>query len=45
MATRDDVSKLRALLEKRGPPGMRWAAGAVFGAAITVGFPTMIFTR
>ncbi len=45
MATRDDLSELRARLEKRGPPGMRWAAGAVFGAAITVGFPILIFTR
>ena len=45
MATRDDLGELRARLEKRGPPGMRWASGAVFGAAITVGFPILIFTR
>ena len=38
MVTRDDLGELRALLKKRGPPGTRWAAGAVFGAAITVGF-------
>ena len=45
MATRDDLGELKALLEKRGPPGLRWIAGAVFGAAVTVGFPIMIFTR
>ena len=45
MVTRDDLGELRALLKKRGPPGTRWAAGAVFGGGDHGGFPIMIFTR
>ena len=47
MATHDDLDELRALLERRALPGLRWAGGALFGAALTVGFLALVlaFTR
>ena len=47
MATRDDVDALRASVERRGPGWPRWAAGALFGAALTLGFLALAvaFTR
>ena len=32
MATRDDVEALRALVDRRTAPGLRWAGSALFGA-------------
>ncbi len=47
MATRDDVDELRALLDRRASPGLRWAGRALFSAALTVGFLALVlvFTR
>ena len=47
MATRDDVEELRALVERRTAPGLRWAGRALFGAAIAMGFLALVlaFTR
>ena len=47
MATRDDVDELRALLDRRASPGLRWAGSALFSAALTVGFLALVlvFTR
>ena len=38
MATRDDVEALRALVDRRTAPGLRWAGSALFGAALAIGF-------
>ena len=47
MATRDDVAELKAAFEANSPPMACWVGGAVFGAALTVGFLALIlmFTR
>ena len=47
MATRDDVAALWAAMESRGSPLLRWLGGAVFAAAIAIGFLAMarVFTR
>ena len=42
MATRDDVEALRALVDRRTAPGLRWAGGALFGAAVTIGFVALV---
>ena len=47
MATRDDVAALRAAIESRGSTILRWLGGAVFAAAIAIGFLALVqvFTR
>ena len=47
MATREDLEALAAMLDRRSPGWPRWAAGALFGAALTTGFLALVlaFTR
>ena len=43
MATRDEVAELRRLIEGRGAV-LRWAGGALFGAAVALGFLALLLT-
>ena len=42
MATREDLEALRALVDRRTAPGLRWAGRALFGAAIAIAFLALV---